>query len=82
MVVTFLHENQAPCQRDKMGNLLSYQPRQSNDHQLKVVIVGAGLGGLGAAISIALAGHKVRLIERAPEIKEVARPQIAMLLLG
>ncbi|KAF8846744.1 FAD/NAD(P)-binding domain-containing protein [Acephala macrosclerotiorum] len=39
--------------------------------KLKVIVVGAGLGGLGAAISILLAGHDVIVLESAPEIAEV-----------
>jgi salicylate hydroxylase len=39
--------------------------------QMKVVIVGAGLAGLGSAISCALAGHKVQVLEATREIKEV-----------
>ncbi|KAH9878868.1 hypothetical protein J1614_002303 [Plenodomus biglobosus] len=38
--------------------------------KLDVIIVGAGLGGLGAAISILLAGHNVHILESAPEIGE------------
>lgn len=34
-------------------------------------MVGAGLGGLGAAISILLAGHSVLVLESASEIAEV-----------
>lgn len=33
--------------------------------------MGAGLGGLGAAIAIRLAGHKVTVLEAAPSISEV-----------
>jgi salicylate hydroxylase len=36
-----------------------------------VIIVGAGLGGLGAAISLLLAGHAVKVLESAPAIDEV-----------
>ncbi|KAF2465106.1 FAD binding domain-containing protein [Lindgomyces ingoldianus] len=39
--------------------------------QLAVIIVGAGLGGLGAAISILLAGHNVHILESASQISEV-----------
>jgi salicylate hydroxylase len=34
--------------------------------------VGAGLGGLGAAISLLLAGHTVEVYEGASEISEVS----------
>ena len=36
-----------------------------------VAIVGAGLGGLAAAIGIARAGHKVTILEQAPVLGEV-----------
>ncbi|KAF2767126.1 FAD/NAD(P)-binding domain-containing protein [Teratosphaeria nubilosa] len=39
--------------------------------QLQVIIVGAGLGGLGAAIGLLLAGHKVHILEAASKIAEV-----------
>lgn len=39
--------------------------------KLNVAIVGAGLGGLGAAIAFSRRGHKVTVFERAPEIAEV-----------
>ncbi|CBX95790.1 hypothetical protein IAQ61_004623 [Plenodomus lingam] len=39
--------------------------------QLDVIIVGAGLGGLAAAISILLAGHNVHILESTPEIGEI-----------
>ncbi|KAJ5246310.1 hypothetical protein N7468_001293 [Penicillium chermesinum] len=39
--------------------------------QLEILVVGAGLAGLGAAISCALSGHKVHILEAAKEIKEV-----------
>ncbi|KIW67265.1 hypothetical protein PV04_06530 [Phialophora macrospora] len=38
---------------------------------LKVIIVGAGIGGLAAALSLGKRGHHVHLIEFAPEIAEV-----------
>ena len=42
-----------------------------NSDILKVIIVGAGLGGLGAAVAILLAGHDVLVLESAAEISEV-----------
>ncbi len=36
-----------------------------------IVVVGGGLGGLGAAFCLSLAGYSVHVLERAPEIKEV-----------
>ncbi|KAJ4382603.1 hypothetical protein N0V86_001825 [Didymella sp. IMI 355093] len=39
--------------------------------KLDVIIVGAGLGGLGAAISILLEGHNVQILEVAAEIGEI-----------
>ncbi|KAK0385404.1 hypothetical protein NLU13_7880 [Sarocladium strictum] len=44
---------------------------RSPETKLDVTIVGAGLGGLGAAISILLAGHNVTVLESASEIGEV-----------
>ena len=38
---------------------------------IHVAIIGAGLGGLAAAIGIAKAGHKVTIIEQAPVLGEV-----------
>lgn len=44
-------------------------PLSSDIH--KFIIVGAGLGGLGAAISLNLAGHRVLVLESASQIAEV-----------
>lgn len=40
--------------------------------QLKIVIVGAGLSGLSAAIQCALGGHVVVVLESAKELGEVS----------
>lgn len=37
----------------------------------QVIIAGGGIGGLGAALMLAQAGVQVRVLERAPEFKEV-----------
>jgi salicylate hydroxylase len=39
--------------------------------QLHIAIVGAGLGGLAAAIGIAKAGHKATILEQASALREV-----------
>ncbi|KAJ5955416.1 hypothetical protein N7501_009695 [Penicillium viridicatum] len=39
--------------------------------QLDVIVVGAGLAGLAAAVSISLSGHRVTVIESAKELLEV-----------
>ncbi|CAF9926534.1 MAG: hypothetical protein ALECFALPRED_003465 [Alectoria fallacina] len=39
--------------------------------RLQIAIIGAGLGGLAAAIGIARAGHKVTILEQAPLLGEI-----------
>jgi salicylate hydroxylase len=41
------------------------------DPKLNIIIVGAGLGGIGAAISCAQGGHNVKVLEAASQIAEV-----------
>ncbi|KAK3081154.1 hypothetical protein LTS18_009738, partial [Coniosporium uncinatum] len=47
------------------------QLKRDPSTRLNIVIVGAGLGGVGAAISLLLAGHDVTILEAASEIGEV-----------
>jgi alkyl hydroperoxide reductase subunit AhpF len=57
-------------EQDKEGNSsLRYEARSRV--QLRVTVVGAGLGGLSAAISLARKGHKVTVYEQAPALGEV-----------
>lgn len=57
-----------------MGPFPRHWPNQlqafaNTTHQ--IIVVGAGLGGIGAAISLLLAGHDVQIFEAANEIGEV-----------
>lgn len=40
--------------------------------QLNVIIIGAGIGGLGAVLAIRHAGHHVTVLEHAAEFVEVS----------
>jgi cation diffusion facilitator CzcD-associated flavoprotein CzcO len=48
--------------------------------QFHIAIVGAGVGGLAAAISIAQGGHKATIFEQATELGEVSLASISHLL--
>ncbi|KAJ9284407.1 hypothetical protein DTO027B5_5112 [Paecilomyces variotii] len=43
----------------------------TEDRKLQILVVGAGLGGLSAACSCAIAGHSVHVVEFAKELVEV-----------
>lgn len=45
---------------------------------LDIIVIGAGLGGLAAAISCALGGHNVTVLEQARELAEVRVPTNAI----
>jgi thioredoxin reductase len=46
--------------------------RSQSERILEIIIVGAGLSGIAAAIECALSNHHVILLESAPELVEVA----------
>lgn len=53
-----------------MSNADSYQVPE--EARLQILIVGAGLSGIAAAISCAISGHSVQVIEQARELAEVS----------
>ncbi len=53
-----------------MQNISLYDGRKAS-LPLNVIIIGCGLGGLAAAFALGKAGHRVKIIESAPQIGEV-----------
>jgi len=58
----------------KVDNKADLQPLPA-EVQLKIVIVGAGLGGLATAIALARHGHSVTVLEQAHQLGEVRQPK-------
>ena len=50
---------------------LRSQARRPDDHPVRIVVVGGGIGGLSAAIALRRAGNEVVVLERAPRIDRV-----------
>ena len=44
---------------------------RANDNRAPVLVVGGGIGGLGAALALSRKGIPVHVIEQAPEFKEI-----------
>jgi 2-polyprenyl-6-methoxyphenol hydroxylase-like FAD-dependent oxidoreductase len=44
----------------------------ASKQEYRVIIIGAGIGGVAAAIGFAQEGHKVVLLERMPEFPSVS----------
>ncbi len=47
------------------------EPPTSCAVSLNIVVIGAGLGGLAAAVAFAVRGHRVTVLEQAPHLAEV-----------
>lgn len=56
---------------DSIADPIWEQKQRQASCPLDIIIVGAGLGGLAAAIALTLSGHKVRVFEQAPAFGEV-----------
>lgn len=48
------------------------QDNLESSRPLKILVIGAGIGGLATAVSLALKGHRVTVYEQAPALAEVS----------
>ncbi|KAF9735030.1 hypothetical protein PMIN06_000802 [Paraphaeosphaeria minitans] len=75
--LNFLKRLQGEPQRfDKVPDLARDTPQKDISPKeatvkLKIIVAGAGLGGLAAAIALRRRGHEVTVFEKAPELGEV-----------
>lgn len=60
-----------PSYLSRVGEKVAEWTQIAPEARLKIIVVGAGLGGLAAAISCALGGHEVTVLESAKELAEV-----------
>ena len=51
---------------ERVNNPVMAHVQNLSKHSQKIVVVGAGIGGLAAALRLSTLGHKVRVIEAAP----------------
>ena len=56
---------------DYLSSQAEQEPTTSRPFVLRLVVVGAGLAGLAAAISTRLEGHRVIILEKSSELQEV-----------
>jgi NADPH-dependent 2,4-dienoyl-CoA reductase/sulfur reductase-like enzyme len=75
---TAVHELTTPRSTTYPSNCLHFlqklrvaESESRSKISLKIIIVGAGLGGLSTAIALATQGHKVTVYEQAPQLGEV-----------
>ena len=67
-----VHFLQTLTERQK-GSRHDPKAREQAKVQMKIIVVGAGLGGLATSIALARRGHKVTVLEQAPALGEVCR---------
>ncbi|KIW16953.1 hypothetical protein PV08_04144 [Exophiala spinifera] len=68
-LVKFQQKEEQRLKAMRASSLINLEDR--SPIRLDIIVVGAGLGGLAAAIALARRGHKVTVFEQAPELGEV-----------